>query len=443
VNGVAAGQSRVACTSSLSSPPLTNDRSQEELGQLFRGMSGALGGIAIKSDGSNINPSALALLSFKLTDGSFLIPTPQTIDSSKPFASEGFSVFTNPCDFDEDQFLTNADYLVSQKSRIAARVFFANDYKTVTFPGNFFNPVPNIPGFSSPSHTGYRVLSLTHIYAFDNGLLNETRAGFVRTTSRAESHAPFKWSDVAVSEGEMNMTNELPNLNILGSAAFSSAFPLGFAQNSFVFSDDFSLVHNAHSLRFGGSLTRLQDDFSDPGIGSFVQFLSWPDFLLGLSASDNGTGTFSNVFASIDDFGLFDRKYSVWEGSLFGQDDYRLRKSLIVNLGLRYEWLGQFGDQLGRNSSFDISKADANPPPQGSLAGYIVASNFPGVPPPGVLRSDNTFANRFCVAGSPYDEPLVASRRIWHVFLSPNRPVCFSKCECGSLRGTSNGHRCD
>jgi hypothetical protein len=146
VNGVAAGQSRIACSSSLSSPPLTNDRSPTGLGLLWGGMSGALGGVAIKSDGSNINPSALALLNFKLPDGSFLIPTPQTLDPSKPFASEGFSVFTRPCNFDEDQFLANVDYFVSPKSRIAARFFFANDDKTVTFPGNAYNPVPNIPG---------------------------------------------------------------------------------------------------------------------------------------------------------------------------------------------------------------------------------------------------------------------------------------------------------
>ncbi|HET6181839.1 MAG TPA: carboxypeptidase-like regulatory domain-containing protein [Candidatus Sulfotelmatobacter sp.] len=394
VNGVAAGQSRVACTASLSSPPLTNDRSPRGLGLLFGGMSGVAGGVAIKSDGSNINPSALALLNFKLPDGSFLIPTPHTLDPSKPFASEGFSVFTRPCNFDEDQFLANVDYSVSSKSRIAARFFSANDDKTVTFPGNAYNPAPNIPGFSSPNHSGYRVLTFAHTYIFDNSVLNELRAGFVRTTGRTESHAPFKWSDVGVNEGEMSMTDELPNLNILGSIAFSSAFPLGFAQNSFVLSDDFSLVHNAHTFRIGGSVTRLQDNFTDPGIGSFVQFLSWPDFLLGLSATDNGTGTFSNVFASLDDFGLFDREYRVLEGSLFVHDDYRIRKSLTVNLDLRYEWLGHFGDDLGRNSSFDIRKADPNPPPEGSVAGYVVASNFPGVPPPGVVRSGNTFANR-------------------------------------------------
>ena len=128
------------------------------------------------------------------------------------------------------------------------------------------------------------------------------------------------------------------------------------------------------------------------GLGSFVQFLSWPDFLLGLSAASNGTD-FSNVFASFDDFGLTNREYRVWEGAGFAQDDYRIRKSLTLNIGLRYERLGQFGDRLGRNASFDIRKADPNPPPGGSVAGYIVASNFPGVLPPGVLRANNTFGN--------------------------------------------------
>ena len=126
------------------------------------------------------------------------------------------------------------------------------------------------------------------------------------------------------------------------------------------------------------------------GLGSFLQFLSWPDFLLGLSAENNGTG-FSNVFASFDDFGLTHREFRVWEGAGFAQDDLESAKSLTLNIGLRYERLGQFADRLGRNASFDIGKADPNPPPSGSMAGYIVASNFPGVLPPGVLRANNTF----------------------------------------------------
>ena len=81
-NGLAAGQSRLACSAALTEPALTDDRSPAALGSLFAGQTGALGGVAIAADGSNINPVALNLLNFKLPDGSFLIPTPQTTDRS-------------------------------------------------------------------------------------------------------------------------------------------------------------------------------------------------------------------------------------------------------------------------------------------------------------------------------------------------------------------------
>jgi Carboxypeptidase regulatory-like domain len=391
VNGMAAGQTRVACAVSLNEPPLTDDRSAKTLGQQFGGMQGALGGVAINSDGSNINPVALALLNFKLPDGSFLIPTPQTVDPSKPFASSGFSAFTQPCNFEEDQGSGNLDYVVSQKSQLAARFFVADSNQLVTFPGGAFTPAGNTHGFDSPGGSEFVVVSLAHTYVQSNALLNQARIGFVRTSTKMEAHVPFKWSDIGVSEGEMNQNNELPSLNILGSLSMAPVLPRTYTQNSFVFNDVLSLLKGSHAMKVGGSLTRVEDNLDFIGAASFVQFLSWPDFLLGLDASSNGTGIHSNVFQSSDLFGLLNREFRVWEGSAFVQDDYRIRRSLTLNLGARYERLGQFGDELGRNSSFDANKANANPPPSGSLDGYIVASNFPGVLPAGVVRANNTF----------------------------------------------------
>jgi Carboxypeptidase regulatory-like domain/TonB-dependent Receptor Plug Domain len=393
INGTAAGQARVACTVTLIGPPLTNDRSPAALGKQFAGLKGASGGVAIDSDGSNINPVALALLNFKLPYGSFLIPTPQTVDPSKPFASSGFSAFTEPCNFLEDQGLASLDTVISEKSQLAARFFIAAIDQLVTFPGGGLNPTGNIRGFASPSGSSFVVFSLAHTYVFSNALLNQARIGFVRTSTKMEANAPFKWSDVGVSEGEMNINNELPSLNITGSVSMATTIPRTYTQDSFVFNDVLSFLKGPHATKFGGSLTRLEDNLDFAGFGSFVQFLSWPDFLLGLDGKSNGTGTVSNVFESADIFGLLKREFRVWEGSGFVQDDYRIRPSLTLNLGLRYERLGHFGDQLGRDSSFDISKANASPPASGSLDGYIVASNFPGTLPPGVTRASNTFAN--------------------------------------------------
>ena len=391
-NGLAAGQSRTACTASLTEPPLTNDRSAAALGSLFGTMKGALGGIAVNPDGSNINPAALALLSLKQPDGNYLIPTPKTVDPSKNFFSEGFSVFSDPCHFEEDQFSSNLDYVMSQNSKLAARFFFADDDQTVTFPGNGLNPAGNIPGFSSPGDAKFRVFSLAHIYTSPSNWLNEVRIGYVRSRTGTQAKTAFHWSDIGVAEGEMSGNNQLPSLQVSGSVSIASGFPRTMAQDSFILSDDLSVVRRGHTLRFGASITRLQDNVDLIGLGSLVRFLSWPDFLLGLSASGNGSG-FSNVFASFDDFGLSTREYRVWEGAAFAQDDYRVLKSLTLNFGLRYERLGQFADNLGRNASFDFAKADPNPPAAGSVDGYVVASNFPGVIPAGVTRVDNKFGN--------------------------------------------------
>jgi Carboxypeptidase regulatory-like domain/TonB dependent receptor len=392
-NGLAAGQSRIACSAALTEPVLTDDRSRAALGRMFAGQTGALGGVAIAADGSNINPVALNLLNVKLPDGSFLIPTPQTIDRSKPFASQGFSVFSEPCRFEEDQFLLNLDWDFSNKNSFASRFFFADDDQLVTFPGGGLNPMGNTRGFGSSGGSQFVVYSITHRYQGSSSWLTETKFGFVRTVTTSTAQAPFKWSDVGVSEGEMNNNNELPNLSILGSVSMATVVPRTYGQDSFVLGNATSLLRGNHTLKLGASLTRYTSDLTFSGFGSYVQFLSWPDFLLGLNASSNGTGTFSNVFASSDIYGLLDRKLNAWEGSGFVQDSYRVISSFTLTLGLRYERIGDFGDSLGRNSSFDISKADTHPAPGGSLDGYIVGSNFPGTTPAGVVRADNTFAN--------------------------------------------------
>jgi len=393
INGLAAGQARIACSVALSTPPLTDDRSPAALGALFGGMSGANGGVAVKSDGSNINPVALTLLNFKLPDGAFLIPSPQTVNPAKPFSSQGFSTFSEPCHFNEDQFTTNVDYIISQADRIAARFFFANDKALITFPGSAVNPTGNTRGFPGNSHSDFRVLSVSHTHVFGNATLNDAEVGYLHTATSTIPSVPFHWSDVGVTESEMNRANELPTLLILGSVSFAPAFPRTITQNSLSFSDTFSLLRGKHGVRFGGSIARIQDNLHTVGIGSFVEFLSWPDFLLGLNANENGTARFSNVFESLDNFGLLDREYRAWEGSIFGQDDYRVSKTITVNLGLRYERLGQFADELGRNSSFDVARADPNPLPEGSVAGYVAASNFAGTIPPGVFRASNEFGN--------------------------------------------------
>src|SRR5262249_43694711 len=127
-------------------------------------------------------------------------------------------------------------------------------------------------------------------------------------------------------------------------------------------------------------------------------FQSWPDFMLGLPGApvaSGGNGTpFSNVIGSIDLPGLLDRSWRLTDGNAYAQDDIKLTSSLTLNLGLRYERLENLGDEFGRNSGFDVTLANPNPPAAGSIQGYVVSENLPVPVPTGVKQLGNTYGIR-------------------------------------------------
>jgi hypothetical protein len=391
-NGFAAGQARIVCSAAVVMPPLTNDRSQMALGALFGGMSGALGGIAIDRNGSNINPVALNLLNFKLPDGSFLIPTPQVINHSLPFSSQGFSTLSAPCHFSADQVLANVDANLPHDSSLAFRFMWSDSSMNVSFPGNGIIGTGNIPGFPSNIDNRFRVFSASWTRLLQTQLLNQLRFGYTNTFGSSSAQAPFQWSDIGVSATSLNNMNGIPSLAIVGSINMASAFPRTFSQERFYLYDILTYSRSRHMIQIGGSLSRIHDDINIIGAGSATEFLSWPDFLLGLSAAQNGS-LFSNVFASIDNFGLLNREYRSWNASLFAGDHFRVTDTFTLDFGLRYERIGQYADALGRNSSFEINHADPNPPPSGSVAGYVVGANYQFSVPSGVIRAGNDASN--------------------------------------------------
>ena len=118
-------------------------------------------------------------------------------------------------------------------------------------------------------------------------------------------------------------------------------------------------------------------------------FLTVPDFLLGQAGTPYGL-PFGNVYGSIDSPGDFRREWRVLDANAYFQDDYKVTSRLTLNLGFRYERLGDVSDALGRMANFNKNTADPNPPAGGSYQGLIVASNYSGPPlPAGVQKLDN------------------------------------------------------
>ncbi len=366
-NGVATG-----CAASFISPAFTNDRSRAALGALFAGQKTGLTGRAVAADGSNISAQALALLNFKLPNGQYLIPTPQT--------AGGVSTFSDPCPFDENQFLVNGDYQQSSKSKISVRTFWDNADMTQTLPiSNLSGTFNSAPGSPLGTHQEFRVVSISHNYVFTPSLVNQIGVAYHRQASFTDQREAFKFSDVGVAA--VGNDNDQPSIYVNGSVNLGgNGQSVDVVQNHYDVQDTLFWNKGRHSISIGGGLFRPDNDLLSLRFLGGMIFLGWPDFLIGQSG---------DVLASVDLVGDTHRKWRAWDGDVFIQDNFRMTRRLTLNLGFRYERDGQFADELGRNTGFDPALANPNPPATGTIAGYTVPANYKGTLPAGVTKTSN------------------------------------------------------
>ena len=373
-NGVASG-----CAISFKTPAFTNDRSRAALGALFAGQKTALGtNRTVAADGSNISGPALALLQMKLPNGQYLIPTPQLVDSSQPFATRGVSTFSDPCPFDENQFLVNGDYQQSSRSKFSVRTFWDNSDQSQTLPTTNLGG-PAAPGFPLITHQEFRVVSLSHSFVFTPSLVNQFSVAYHRQASFTNQKEVFNYSDIGVTAPPFD--NVQPEIAINGGLTLGgNGQSVNLVQNHYDLQDTLFWTKGRHSITLGGGLIRSDNDLVDFKFLGGMFFLGFPDFLIGQAG---------DVFLSIDLAGQTRREWRAWDGDMFIQDNFKMTRRLTLNLGFRYERDGQFTDRLGRNTGFDPALAAATPPAGGTLAGYTVPSNYTGPLPAGVTKTSN------------------------------------------------------
>jgi len=387
------------CSSTFFEPPITNDRSAAALGALFAGqptfwqqagLAAATGlpGATVAANGSNISPVALNLLNLKLPNGQFVIPTPQTIDSTKPFSQRGFSSVSLACPFNEDQAMLNFDWNQSAKSTWELRGFRVNSDQVLSLNR------PQLGGsavLGSPTSVPnkFRDVSVTNSYVLSSTLLNHVLLGWHQDLTSTTQVSPFQWSTVGAN---VNSFDILPQVVISGSVGVGgNGQTVGFGQNTYQLQDDVSWNHGRHNFRFGAGVERYDDNIKFFDFLSGTLFQTWPDFLLGQSASQNGT-LISNIIASVDLPGILERNFRSWDWNVYAQDDFHLTRRLTLNLGFRFERLGDVGELNGRNANLDLASANPNPPASGTSQGFIVANTFPGTLPSGVVRASNNLA---------------------------------------------------
>jgi hypothetical protein len=365
-------------------PPLTNDRSAAGLGAAFAGDYGYLGPLfgTINPNGSNISPQALALFQAKLPNGQYVIPTPQSINPSLPLEVQGSSYLSSPGFFNENQWMANADYLVSDRNKIALRYFGALSnvewttlYETEGFP--LYQP------------ERFDVASIGDTYTLSPNVVNQFLVGFHRSISDQHYGNAFTFSSLGMNVPAED--NAYPNLWIIDDGfQTGTTSAVAFAQDEYQITDALSWIEGKHQFTFGGGFTYGRDDMSKFDFEAHVLPLTWADFLLGQSYLPYGV-PYSNIYETYEGIGDFQRDWRYKDADGFIQDDYAIAKGLTLNLGLRWEHIGDLGSANG-GGNVDVSAINPNPPAMGSLDGYLVNSNYhgPGIPT-GVIQGKNTF----------------------------------------------------
>jgi outer membrane receptor protein involved in Fe transport len=222
---------------------------------------------------------------------------------------------------------------------------------------------PNVSPFTSGAVPGFPILgngksyfaNIAYTSVFSATLLNEFR--FTTQRRNATQAVPVGKQPTAAELGIGTTPDNPTGPPRLGfdsglTVGFSPQGPTHLIDNTFVFSDTVSWIRGAHNLKFGMSFSPYQNntvydfyvngefDFFLDGFGSGNDFAN---FLLGLP---------EEYFQ----FGEAPSDIRTKSTYAFVQDEWRIRKNLTLNLGLRYEYSQPKIDTRGRSFSLNLGQ---------------------------------------------------------------------------------------
>ena len=232
--------------------------------------------------------------------------------------------------------------------------------------------VSPLPAFGLRSqHQRNQTLSLSFTHLFSNTLVNELRGGFnFQTLFRRGNQSTRDFlSSVGFNQDEISAFGSVIGSDLLGTAGpvrftFAPFTGIGNGGRSInrrldqklaTFGDSLSWVKGNHSVKAGADFVKNQalDGFSatrgNPrGFVNYgTSFGSFANFLIGLPPT---SVTYVNGVTRRGDLDV-----SNWEDGFFVQDDYKIRPSVTLNLGLRYELITPFVEKNDLMVNFDPS----------------------------------------------------------------------------------------
>jgi hypothetical protein len=382
-------------------PVLPTDRSDASISQAFFG-----------NTTTAIDPVVHALLNFQsnqfgASNGGFLIPSiPGTPGQTAPFT------ISKPGKYTDDQFTSNWDReFRGGTDKISARFFFSQAESLLPFgagdlqeslgstlSSSIQSTALNFP-YDLPVRTRFFSVSETHL--FSPTLVNEFRFGFVRISNDLVNVPPVTATDLGIQRPTNNATTSIYKFVFA-----SSGFEIGPTpaadqfqnQNNYNFVDTLSWVKGAHVFRFGGEYTRVNLDKAFPQVFNGELFFTNTPAGNGAPAlSDIQNFLLGSPQFSFGGGGVSTHAYRTNDFAFFGQDDWKVRHDITLNLGLRVEDLGAFHDNKCHIGNLDPVLANSGQYPF-IYGGCVKGLGVTGLAPTG---SNTTYKNDYATGLGP------------------------------------------
>jgi len=318
----------------------------------------------------SIDPVALKLLTatspqFGSPAGGPLIPTvPGTPGITNGAINTGRLLLTQVGQYSDDQFTGNWDKeFHGGRDRLSERFFWSDSSTFEPFGADSFPiqtggvPTPNNLNFplTIPLHSRFGSITETHL--FTPNLVNEFRFGINIISDKLLNHAVVTAADLGINRptSEPDIYRFQFGSYAIGSYPTSTQTALG---DSFVFSNTVSWTHGPHTLRFGGEADRTSLRRNLPVANNGLIFFAGPQAPTDFQGFLEGSPFFGEAGG-----GLGNHDYRIPAFALFAQDDYRVTKTLTLNLGFRTEFLGAPYDDLCHIGNTDPQLANVTGQP--------------------------------------------------------------------------------
>ena len=265
----------------------------------------------------------------------------------------------NPFDFRQD--VIRLDWMASQPHRLTLRVIF-DSYDLDDPFGTFINSqLPTIPTNRTRPGRNYQV---AHAWTVGSSMVNEFK---INVSSNGQQAPPigeawkrstYGFAFPQLFSGGGRFEESIPDVDVQTFASFrGAAQSLLSPTKDIQFTDNVTWVAGAHTLKIGGMVIRnSKNQNSRSPYAGFVSFNP--------TGNPNSTGNaFADVLlgnfrtyreAQLDQIGLF----RFWQAEGFLSDNWRVGRSLSLELGLRYAWHQPIYTLANNMASFDPSRYD-------------------------------------------------------------------------------------